>query len=310
MPTGTNSPGWGKNPTGQAATRDVPYIKFSGADVNLFVPLPDKSYHLTVPMKNGWEQPVEIWTHDVIVNGKFVANVFCKNITRNLDVCPLCKANRAKEQQVGRTLENKERQHPLKKRFVFPVMADEIPELSFMLYKVSQKFMEQLSAQFQLAGNNNVKVVLLRNGSGIQTTYSLSNSGQMADKAMIDNCPVPPVTADSYKEYLCSLEDFSQLGITIDGGVSGGALSQQDNGSNGQVNGTITTPTTPSQGGTSMPDGNGNPDLQKALDFVVGFGIHKDKKLSELDKAALDIISRNMTGEIQSNASLILNNMG
>lgn len=300
-----NNQVWGENPQTQAKKRDVPYIRFNDSEICLFLPLPNINYHLSLPLINGWQDPVEIWTHDVYNQGRFVLNVFCKNVDFNTQICPFCKANNIKQQNIGRTLENKERPFPLKKKYAFPILVDEVPEKPFLLYKISEKFMEQIKNQFKMAKRSDIKVVILRTGSGRNDTqYSVSGTNLPVNERAFETAKIPAVTKENYKKFLTSLEDFNKLdfinvnAITTETAQPVASAQAQPIDQPGATQAPLEVKTHAFVGDPA--------ELEKAKNFVIDFGPFADQKLGSLDKATLIRIAATLNGDVQKYAKMLI----
>ena len=342
----TPATGWGGAPqSGGGQKREVPYIDYSAENTNIaqFVPFSDIEYHMTIPLVNGWVQPVEMWTHDILRNGRFWGNVLCKNIAMGMDECPLCKLNKEKEAQIAPAkITNAQRPAPIKTKVIFPVIIDEIPEKPFLLYKTSSKFLQQIVQQFTIAGSTDVKLILKRTGTTMQdTVYTIANSGQPIDQNRIAQANIIAISPDNFKPVLIALEDFDKLGIGAPDQtpVQGTPQSGQQVGwGTGQPQQNVSTPqqNLAQQGGAPITDiGNGQvgaspftgqaqggdmdmtikpedmgytqAQVMEAENFQMTVGPFSGKKLGELDDVTLDKVATRMTGNIQTMASIVVN---
>jgi hypothetical protein len=312
--------GWGQNPTSSGGKkRDVPYVPFAGSKVNVFIPLSNITYHLSIVRVNGWDQPVEMWTHDIYANGRYMMNVFCKNTSINDQTCIFDNANNAKQAEMGVTLENKQRPFPLKKKYVFPIMVDEIPELPYLFCKISEKQMKAIVTQFQMSNaGEDVKIQLMRTGTKMQdTVYTYAITADPVNKDAINKCGIMTVTPEDYKQKLVALEDLSKLDFINFDDITSNPQSpapqlQADQSQQNQNTDSALQPqpqSLPPQN-PPQPDNNApasNTDMvEKAKNYEIDFGPYAGKKMGELAPNILTILVNNLTGEVQELAKALL----
>lgn len=289
---------WGQTPTrGTVPKRDVPYLPYSNSKIKRFAPLADKDYTMTIITKNGWQEPVEIWTHTVSKNGTFFGQFFSRNVRPGDNNCPFAYANQQQlERNGGMPIENKNRVYPLGKRFVFPVVVDEVPNEQFMMYMVSERELTKLIKSFQIANKpvHEYKLKISRTGSGAQdTSYMYTVTGEPVNKQMLEKLNIPAITPDNYKEFLIGLENpyASELGLNL--------KSPQNNENSG---------TSQFSSNTNIDTNSSNSNNKgAAANFIIEFGPFAGKKLGELDMDTLQIIADSMDGEIQAYAVELLN---
>jgi len=306
--------GWGESPTRpQGQRRDVPYLMYNNADIAQFLPLADIQYHCTIISVNGWHQPVEIWTHDIYANGRFITNVFCKNTSMGDDRCPLCRANNKRQNELGGgKLRNDERPYPLKKKYVFPMIVDEVPEKPFVFYKVPEAMIKDIHNQFKIAGKP-VKIVVMKTGSGMTNTrYTVSSTGVPIDSKIADCKAVPVIEPETYKDFLTSLEDFTKFEFIDWDSASEHNQANTPSQQPQQVSAPVQTPN-PSEEAIKdeLPSTvNGNDPVVVANAHKLTSGPYVDKTLGELDTNVLEIIAKNFKGVEQEYAKVILKSRG
>jgi hypothetical protein len=307
---------WGQNPQkSEYKKREVPYLPYSNSNIKRFAPLPNKDYTATIVTKNGWAEPVEMWVHTVTKNGNFFGTFFSRNTSMGEKVCPFAYANQMQLQKNGGIpIENKQRVYPLGKRYVFPLVIDEVPNEAFLFYMMSERELNKLVKVFQMAGKSpsEVKVKISRTGAGAQdTSYMYTVTDEPVNAQMIEKLDIQAINKENYKEYLINLENpYNQdLGLNLIDPTQIDNQSQPTNISNSPF--TAQQPNAPQidESGRSLDAAIEQQNIKSAAaDYVIEFGPFAGKKLGEMDKDTLQIIADSMDGDIQEKAVQLLSN--
>lgn len=296
---------WGQQPQGQTGQQRTTALVEGKDGKDYFMPLEGVQYHVTIPMIGEWLQPMEIWTHDVLdANGNWTGNIFCKKMNKN-DSCPLCTENELASQRVGRPLKNAERPSPLKKKYIFPVIVDEIPEKPFVWLKTFEKFLIQISEQMSIMQNAQ-KLIMKKTGKGRDTVYTVGASGVPVNQQAIDGIKdlLPSPTRETFIN-ACDYSDFEKGANQQTSANVGSQVQQpiqQQNVQQTQNN------VQQQQSINQQQPINQQLNLSaQASNFVITFGAMAGKKLVDLSDEMLKTFANNMVGDIQTYAVEILN---
>jgi hypothetical protein len=305
---------WGDQPTSQQTEQRTSPIVTGKDNRPYFVPMDGKQHVIQIITAGEWLQPMEIWTHDLYnANGGYDGNIFCKKMHKD-DHCPYCELNDRAENKAGMKLQNADRPAPIKKKYIFPVIVDECPEHPFAWYKVHEQLLKQIVAAVSAAianGGQMPKLVIGRAGAGKQSSYTAASTGIPVDMQRMNQLQLPPQN----KKYFIDACSYTQQQPTQQyqqQPAQPTQLAQQYQQYQQQPTQQQPTQQQPTQQQyqqqptPQQPTTNDN-GIQQALEYQMNVGIHAGKKLKDLPRDVLEMIARNMYGDVQKHAATILN---
>ena len=321
-----NNATWGSNPAGKTSSPQTPVT--DGKDGKMyFTPVSGVVYHVTILLGGQWQQPLEIWTHDIKPDGKYQGNIYCQKKSYD-DSCLACTDNSQAEYRAGRTLKNGEKPNPLSKKLLFAVMVDELPEYPYLWYKTSEKFVQLIQQAANAQGGMDKKFAFSRLGTGINTTYTCNSTGMPIDVNKLNQVinTLPPCTKDTFID-TCDYSRFTGNNNQMQDPW------QQQTQQQYQYTPQQTTPTQP-QTQYQQPVQNNSPIRQQqpvqqqpthqqppatqqsgqlsqqAQEFVIDFGPYQGQKMVDLDSDKLQTIANSTVGPINQCAVEILKSRG
>ena len=322
-----NNADWGFNSISdnQNKKREVPYFDFNNnKNIKRFAPLSNQTYTLTIPVGNGWTTACEMWSHTVTKNGLFSGRWFSRSLTFD-GFCPFAHLNA----QAGRG-KGKDSPYPMTKQFVFPVIVDEVPEHSFLLYIVSQRTYEQVRDMVKEAGGPNFKIKLKGSGSGRETTYNFFPAGQPINQNAVNSALKNiPVISDNqnddnwFKKVLIGLENPFDPSLGYNLPTEPGTVStasswdiKPDQNSNPTPESNPFNDNKPfdntkfETGNVATTTNNNSVSVDNSLSYSLDFGPTAGKQFKDIDDSTLKSISNVVTGEAQEHALAVLKSRG